>query len=211
MNKTQLFLAVLFFSLIFSVHAENNSSPTDEEIIVQGTEDVSNKANEDLNKKVVFTDAMEEDLYSVIKYEAGDHSEAEIEHAMGTGLLNADQWERAEKHFKKAVEIDPNLYKAWYSLGLIYIDSEKGMEYFRKAIEVKPDYSPAYYWIAYYYTRYGNFKESLPIWEDYLRVAKAETANGESIEEDRMRTAEAVVEQIKSGKPGEELKMIHIK
>ena len=162
-------------------------------------------------EKVIFTDSMEEDLYAAIKDQGAGHSEAEIEQAMGVGLLDLDnQWERAEKHFKKAVQLDPALYKSWYNLGLIYTDSEEGMGYYRKAIEVKPDYSPAYYWIAYYYTRYGKFKEALPFWEDYIRIAQIEIANGESGEEERIEVARAVVEQIRSGKPGEELRIIHI-
>ena len=59
----------------------------------------------------IFTNSMEEDLYSAIKDRGKSHSEAEIEQGMGTGLLNYDnQWERAEKHFKRAVKLDPKLY-----------------------------------------------------------------------------------------------------
>lgn len=149
-----------------------------------------------------FTDQMEQDFYDAVKEQGKGHSEAEIELAVGAGLLDMNnQWQRAEKHFKRAVRLDPNLYMAWYDLGLIHIDSEEGMGYFRRAIQARPDFSASYYWIAYYYTRQGDFNKALPIWQDYLKAANLERAKGKGVDENgRMRIAEDMVRQIRSGK-----------
>ena len=171
------------------------------------------QGQEQVNKKVAYTDSMEEDLDSAILYIGKQKglSDAEIEQTMGVGLFENDiHGARAEKHFKKAVKLDPRLYKSWYSLGLLHIDSEEGVGYFRKAIEVKVDYAPAYYWIAYYYTRYGNFKKALPVWKDYLRVAAVDKAKGDKGERGRIKVAQEVVKEIESGKEGEELRAIHL-
>jgi tetratricopeptide (TPR) repeat protein len=180
-------------------------------LLAQGKAGTSDSVNVVSNKPAVFTDSMEEELYSSIKEQGQGHSEAEIEQTMGVGLLDADnQWKRAEKHFKKAINLDPKLYWSWYNLGLIYIDSEVGMEYFRKAIETKPDYAPPYYWLAYNYARDGKFNEAFPTWEKYLKVAKSGSNKEIKNEKERIKFATEAVKEIRSGKQGEELEIIHI-
>jgi tetratricopeptide (TPR) repeat protein len=154
-----------------------------------------------------FSDSMENELYLAIKDQASGRSEAETEQAMGIGLLNADnQWKRAEKHFKKAVALEPTLYQAWYNLGLIYMGTDVGNGYFEKALKIKPDLAPAMYWLAYNYTRQGDDKRALPYWERYLEASK-----GQDEEKERIVTAREVLGDMRSGKEGKELRTIRIK
>jgi tetratricopeptide (TPR) repeat protein len=52
----------------------------------------------------------------------------------------------AEKHFKKLLELRPDLPDAWFNMGIIAgtrKDMDKAMEYFEKALSLKPDYVEA--------------------------------------------------------------------
>ncbi len=154
-------------------------------------------------------DKKETEFFDVMKAMQGNHTDAELHQAMGKWLLDSDnQWERATVHFKKAVELDPTLYRSWYGLALIYIDSEKGNEYFRKAIKANPDYPPPYYWLAYNYCRNSKDKEAIPVFEKYVEVA---TREGSDIEFGRLATSTEVLKELRSGKDGEELKKIRWK
>jgi Tetratricopeptide repeat. len=68
-------------------------------------------------KQNINWDKIEYYLYRELRSENPDKSEAEIERAVGYGLLSENQWERAIVHFKKALELDPTLF---FSLCLIY-------------------------------------------------------------------------------------------
>lgn len=148
-------------------------------------------------------DKLESRLYEKLKTEGGK-SDAEIHQAIGYALLNSyNKWERATVHFKRAVELEPKMYFAWYCLGLINIDTEEGNGYFRKAIEANPAFSPSYYWLAYTYCRQRKDKEAIPIWEKYIEVAKNYVA-----ESARLEVAKRVLKELRSGKDGEELEKI---
>lgn len=181
MNKIQLISLCLFFSLIFHIYTYAQSK----------------------NDNVDW-DKIEYHLYQDLRNKYPNKSEAEIEEAIGHGLLHSDNWrERATVHFKKALELNPNLYISWYNLGLIYADEEEGRGYFRKAIKVKPDFAPPYYWLGYSLCREKRDEEALPVFEKYLKIAK-----GDPQEKDRFEFASSLIEELCSGKEGESLKMI---
>ena len=55
-------------------------------------------------------------------------------------------YELAELGFKKATDLNPTLYQAWFGLATIEIqrnDYAKTVDYLNKTLEVKPDYEKA--------------------------------------------------------------------
>lgn len=134
-------------------------------------------------------------------------NEAETEQASGFALLKADnQWKKAVTHLKKAVELDPKLYLAWYNLGVIYVSNvgvKEGFGYFQKAVEANPDFPTAYYWMAYCRCRDREDKEAIPLFEKFLEVAK-----GNKKEASRIKVAEEVLEDLRAGTEGKTLKMM---
>jgi tetratricopeptide (TPR) repeat protein len=67
---------------------------------------------------------------------------AEMHYLVGRTYLEQERADRAERHLRKAVEIDPQFDAALYHLGLIYLDRSdvsRAREYFRLASEVRPE------------------------------------------------------------------------
>lgn len=132
-------------------------------------------------------------------------SEAKIQGAIGHALLaSANEWERAAVRLKKAVELDPTEYLAWYDLGLIYMGSEEGDGYLKKSVEARPSFSPAWYWLGYSSCRAGRDKDAINYFQEYLKVAQGEE------EEARIETAHKVLEELRSRKPGVEVGKIRM-
>ena len=70
--------------------------------------------------------------------------------ADGTLIKKPDP-ERAERHLRKAIKINPKFYKAYYRLGLLLKDHEKYAESFEnlsKAIKINPKFAEAHYHLA---------------------------------------------------------------
>lgn len=147
-------------------------------------------------------DKKETEFLEALKATQDDNSDAQLHQTMGYWLLESDnQWKRATVYFKKAVELDPTLYRSWYGLALIYIDSNEGNEYFQKAIKANPDYPPPYYWLAYNYCRHRKDKEAIPLFEKYVEIAGSD-AN----ETGRLEVAIEILRELHSGEEGEKLK-----
>jgi len=158
------------------------------------------------DSKQVDWNKMETQFYSDLKVTQGNHTEAELEQALGYMLLEKyNQWQRAAIHYKKAVKLDPTLFNSWYNLGLIYIDKEEGNEYFRHAIKSNPNFLPPYYWLAYNYCRVGKNKKAIPIFEKYVEIA---TKAGDTEEFGRIKSARELLKELYSGKEGSELREI---
>jgi len=197
-------MRLFLFLILFLISGCASITDKRDNVTQEGQGVLESQPKED-DKKVDW-DKIEYYLYQDTKAENPDKSDAEIHQAIGYALLKSDnQWERAIAHFKKALEMDPNLYFSWYNLGLIYADEEEGRNYFRKCIEVKPDLAPAYYWLGYSLCRQRRDKEALLIFEKYLEVAK-----DDSQEEERFEFASKLVKELRVGKEGKNLKMIRI-
>jgi len=124
-------------------------------------------------------------------------SEAEIEEVLGHTLLSANnQWQRAEVHLKRALQLDPKRCLAAYDLGLVYIDTPEGIVYFKKAVEADPTFSAPLYWLACASVRSGNDSGAVHYFERYIAVARGEE------EEARIETAKAVLAELRTGQLG---------
>ena len=142
-------------------------------------------------------------MHDSLKEAQPGKSEAEIQETMGCVFLKTDnQWKQAAVHLKQAVQLDPKLFKAWYELGLIYMGSEEGDGYFKKSVEANPDFAPSSYWIAYNACRAGRDPAAISYFERYLKVAKGEGEAG------RIETAQKILKELRSGKPGDEVEKL---
>ena len=147
----------------------------------------------------------EKKMYDALKEVRPEASEAEVEEVMGHTLLaQGNHWERASVHLKQAVQLNPKLFKAWYELALIYMGSPESNEYFKKSTEANPNFAPSFYWLAYNAVRDGHDKDAIIYFQKYLQVAKG------TEEADRINTAKAVLAELRSGKPGDEVEKIRV-
>lgn len=154
---------------------------------------------EEANPTVDWTQD-EQLMHDVLKEAQPRKTEAEIQEAMGYVLLNkSNQWEKAADHYKQAVQLNPKLFKAWYSLGLIFMCSEEGDGYLIRSTDANPDFAPSWYWLGYNACRAGKDTESIDYFKKFLQVAR----NDEQ-EAGRVKVATAVLAELHSGKPGPE-------
>ena len=95
-------------------------------------------------------------------------------------LLAEAKFEKAEVLLKNIIEIDPNHYKSYINISVIYVklgklkDAEK---YLIKAIKLKPDYELAYFNLATTQNKLGkteeaenNFKKAIQINPNYVEA-----------------------------------------
>ncbi len=92
------------------------------------------------------------------------------------GYLNDEytlQYEKSKEVFKRIVEIDPNNYRAYYNLGIAYINLEKieqAKKCYEKAIRIKPDYKHCFYNMGLIYEGEGNLQDALKYYEKALEI-----------------------------------------
>jgi hypothetical protein len=78
-----------------------------------------------------------------------DYSSANLDYQLKTSVLEIkmSNFETAKNRLLKIIKMNPNYEKAYYNLGLIYLnvekDIDKAKEYFQKAISLNPDYKLA--------------------------------------------------------------------
>ena len=94
-----------------------------------------------------------------------DPSLASAEESLGFLLLQLEQYEEAEKHFSRAVELDPKDSLAYYGQGMIamsrggYVGVPVGaVVAFEKTVALSPDFAPAWFNLA---SIYGLRKDAL--------------------------------------------------
>lgn len=95
-------------------------------------------------------------------------------------LLAEAKFEKAEVLLKNIIEIDPNHYKSYINISVIYVKLGKlkdAEEYLIKAIKLKPDYELAYFNLATTQNKLGkteeaenNFKKAIQINPDYVEA-----------------------------------------
>ena len=95
-------------------------------------------------------------------------------------LLAEAKFEKAEVLLKNIIEIDPNHYKSYINISVIYVKLGKlkdAEEYLVKAIKLKPDHELAYFNLATTQNKLGkteeaenNFKKAIQINPDYVEA-----------------------------------------
>lgn len=136
-------------------------------------------------------DKIDNRLFVTLKQEKG-LSDAETYELIGRTHAQQNIPDRAVINFGKALGIDPNRYLSWYYLGLLTMDNPE--ECFKRAIKARPDFPDSYYWLASYYCKNKNPKESIRYFEEYLAVVKSSPD-----EAGRIKTANGFIEEMKRG------------
>ena len=78
---------------------------------------------------------------------------------VGAEHFKKGQFEKAAECFKKAAELDGNLYRAWAYLGMAYAQTgqlDPAIEAYRKCIDIAPDYHKAFNNVGELYRRKGQ-------------------------------------------------------
>ena len=87
---------------------------------------------------------------------------AEAEQSLGFILLKRDDLDEAQKHFERAVQLDPNDALNYYGQGLVAVATAKGgntgapagaADAFEKSVALNPDFAPAWYNLAMIYSQ----------------------------------------------------------
>lgn len=64
--------------------------------------------------------------------------------AIGSAEYGSNQYDAAEKHWRRAAEVDPGVAEPWYNLGFLYMaktppDTGRAVECWNKVLEISPD------------------------------------------------------------------------
>lgn len=137
------------------------------------------------------------------KFKSNDKDDAHLFQTIGLGYFKVRDWAQAQLYLSKALKLDPGLYWSWYCLGLLNIDSPAGYAYLKKSTEINPDFALPYYWMGYYHCRLREDRKAVPFFKKYIELAE-----GRAGEEERLRAAKAVLQELYSGKDGKALAMI---
>ena len=88
-------------------------------------------------------------------------------------LVKENQFEEAEVSCRKAIELEPNLVKTHYNLGLVISKLgrlEEAEAIYKKAIELEPDNSELYYNLALTLQNSGKLEKSRTIYKKALKL-----------------------------------------
>ncbi len=100
---------------------------------------------------------------------------------LATLYARRKDWVRAEKHYLKAIELNPNFVKAYNNLGNVYFHLgklDKAVKYYEKASKIAPEYLNVRINLGFAYLKKGFIKEAISEW-DY--VLKKDPGNQEII------------------------------
>ena len=94
-----------------------------------------------------------------------DESLAEVHAVLASYNLNYDwNWAEAERQFKRAIELNPNVPEAHESYGT-YLEAlgrfDEAIAWYRKGLELDPKLSWCHLWIGQAYIQKGMFKEAI--------------------------------------------------
>ncbi|MFL5752937.1 MAG: OmpA family protein [Bacteroidia bacterium] len=122
----------------------------------------------------------------------------------GKKLYEVKKDAEAEKHFQKAIELDPNFVEPYMALGYLYIDAnkaEKAVEYIKKATDLNPKFFPNnFYTLSVLYISIGKYaeaKESIDKFLGFPRINPNLKDNAEKCS----RIASFGIEAMKNPKP----------
>ncbi|MDR0872954.1 MAG: tetratricopeptide repeat protein [Prevotellaceae bacterium] len=92
---------------------------------------------------------------------------------LATALTEKGDYEKAVEHFKTAIRLNPNSYRAYHNLGTAYLkqeNNELAIETFRKAITINPYISDAYINLATIYGKQDSILQTIENLEQAIRL-----------------------------------------
>jgi len=98
---------------------------------------------------------------------------AQQELAQGEEAINQNALPEALTHLRKAIEIYPQYYQAYHSLGTLYMDQQKWDEAekaLKRSLEINDKYAPSYAALGALYNRQGKPAEAQPLLERSLEL-----------------------------------------
>ncbi|HEX9638557.1 MAG TPA: tetratricopeptide repeat protein [Acidobacteriota bacterium] len=119
---------------------------------------------------------------ALLRRVSGDDAErAEVEFNLGRLLAGIERWDEAIEHYRRAIELRPNLVAAWVQLGAAHTALgrlEQAAQSYRRALELEPADSSAYLGLGQAWERLGRRAEALR----YLRHGRRVVAQPGAIE-----------------------------
>jgi len=97
---------------------------------------------------------------------------------LALALKSQGKLDQATVALSKAIALDSQYEKAYYNLGLIYLDNEEpqlALESFQKVIEINPLHEQAWYNIGYIHSQRGAVKASIQSYEKTLEINPVNT------------------------------------
>ena len=92
---------------------------------------------------------------------------------LGISLYRAGLYEEAEREFRDAIKINPNLSETHYNLGLFFEHLnryEEAAEEYREAVRISPDYFEAHYKLGVLFFLLDRYKESEKEYKEVIRI-----------------------------------------
>ena len=116
-----------------------------------------------------FVNAPPAGLNKIVEQFVNDHSHWRA----GNEYLMANDWEGAERMYRKALQIKPQSAEAHHSLAVVLATRgrvEEAVTHYRKALEVEPRHVQAHYGLGTALAGCGRFDEALPHFRQALEI-----------------------------------------
>jgi tetratricopeptide (TPR) repeat protein len=91
----------------------------------------------------------------------------------GYNALEVKEYDNAILYYQKAIELNPNFFAAYYSLGIAYKlkgNFDKAIQSYEKAIELNPNFSDAYYNLGLAYRSKGDLNKAIRSYEKAIEL-----------------------------------------
>ncbi len=96
---------------------------------------------------------------------------------LGLAYYRLHQFFLFKLEMNRALQVDPNDYEAYYSLGRYSISNDNNytgaLSFLRKAVELKPDFTRGIYYLGYCEERLGHDREAQTDYERAIALAKS--------------------------------------
>ena len=102
-----------------------------------------------------------------------DSSHAAAHINLGTLYYNRQDFNLAEKHYRKALEADPRYALAHFDLGNVLDETgrvQEAIQTYKTALQLAPTYADAHYNLAFVCEKLSGFAEARDHWQAYIRL-----------------------------------------